>query len=83
MSEQTVIAFVTAGGGVVVAAIGAVGVVLGLLWRRISQLETKLAKRDDHLRAVWWWARRIADLYYRHRKDNAPDLPDPPTEEEP
>ncbi|WP_449279619.1 hypothetical protein [Leucobacter sp. GX0328] len=54
------------------AAITAVGVILGLMWRRITHLEA-----DG--RAVWWWARAIADLYYRHRRADAPDLPPPPT----
>lgn len=75
MTEPTLIAFLAALGVVGASAVTAVGVVLGLLWRRIAKLETRE-------RATWWWARAIADLYYRYRRDGAPDLPPPPTPEE-
>lgn len=41
------------------------------LWKRINALE----KSE---RALWWWARIIADHYYRYRRPGAPDLPTPP-----
>lgn len=69
---ETLVALLAALGVLGAAAITAVGVVLGLLWRRIGHLEA-----DN--RAVWWWARRIADLYYRYRRPEGPDLPAPPT----
>lgn len=72
MTEPVVLATLTAIGVVGAAAVTAVGVVLGLLWRRITHLEA-----DS--RATWWWARIIADMYYRYRRDGAPDLPPPPT----
>ncbi|MBL5972426.1 MAG: hypothetical protein D3X82_01250 [Candidatus Leucobacter sulfamidivorax] len=71
MTESTLVALFAALGVVGAAAVTAVGVILGLLWRRIAHLEA-----DG--RAVWWWARIIADMYYRHRRDGAPDLPKPP-----
>lgn len=72
MTDPFLIALVTAVGIIGAAAVTGGGVVLGLLWRRITQLEA-----DG--RATWWWARIIADLYYRHRREGAPDLPPPPT----
>lgn len=72
MTEQTLIALLGVIGLVGAATVTAVGVILGLLWKRIATLEA--SERD-----LWWWARVIADLYYRHRRDNAPDLPHPPS----
>lgn len=75
MSEPALLAIIAAIGAIGAAAVGAFGVVLGLLWRRIAKLETRE-------RAIWWWARAIADMYYRHRKPDAPDLPPPPNPQE-
>lgn len=75
MTEGTLVALLSLVGAVLVAGIGAVGVVLGLLWRRIGKLEARE-------RATWWWARLIADMYYRHREHGAPDLPPPPHTQE-
>lgn len=76
MTGPTAAALVTALGLVGAAAVTAVGVILGLLWRRITHLEAAN-------QATWWWARIIADLYYRWRRDDAPDLPSPPTAKDP
>lgn len=75
MSDPGIIAVVTALGVVGAAAVTAVGVVLGLLYKRIARLEASE-------RATWWWARIIADLYYRYRREGSPDLPPPPNHEE-
>lgn len=75
MTDPGLAAAITALGVVGAAAITAVGVVLGLLYKRIAKLEASE-------RATWWWARIIADLYYRYRRDGAPDLPRPPDHEE-
>lgn len=75
MSDPALLAVVAALGVVGASAVTAVGVVLGLLWRRIAGLEARE-------RATWWWARLIADMYYRHRKPDAPDLPPPPQHQE-
>lgn len=60
---------------VVIALLSIVGTGAGAaylrLWKRISALE----KSE---RALWWWARIIADHYYRYRRADAPDLPAPP-----
>ena len=71
MSDPALVALVTALGVVGAAAVTAVGVVLGLLYRRIAKLEAAE-------RATWWWARICADLYYKYRRDGSPDLPSPP-----
>lgn len=79
MTGEAVAAFATALGVVGAAAVSGVGVILGLLWRRITTLETHVAKVEQRERAVWWWARSLQDYYYRYRRDGAPDLPPPPT----
>ena len=76
MTEQATIALLAALGVIGAAAVTAVGVILGLLWRRITHLEADA-------RATWWWARVIADLYYKYRREDAPDLPPPPSAKEP
>lgn len=72
---QTVVALITALGVVGAAAVTAVGVVLGMLYRRIAKLETRE-------RRIWWWARICADMYYRYRRDGTPDLPPIPGDED-
>lgn len=69
------IALLGALGVIGASAVTGVGVVLGLLWRRIAKLETRE-------RETWWWARLIADMYYRYRRPDAPDLPPPPNHQE-
>lgn len=71
MNDTALVALVAALGVVGAAAITAVGVVLGLLYKRIAKLEAAE-------RATWWWARICADLYYRFRREGSPDLPPPP-----
>lgn len=71
MTEPTLIALLASLGAVGASAVTAVGVAIGLLWKRLAKLEAR--ERD-----TWWWARLIADLYYRYRREGAPDLPPPP-----
>lgn len=73
---QALAALFTALGIVGAASVTGVGVVLGILWRRIAHLE-------DQSRELWWWALTIKDLYYRNRKPGTPDLPPPPARKEP
>ncbi|KKI19673.1 MULTISPECIES: hypothetical protein [unclassified Leucobacter] len=82
MTEDTLIALLAALGVVGAASIGGIGVVFGFLWRRIGLLEARLERYTRRERALWAWARRCQDLYYRHRKDDAPDLPPIPTLDE-
>lgn len=82
MTEQTVVALLGALGVVGAAAVTGVGVVLGLLWRRITQLEAELHRRHQFTHELWFYLRALVDLYYRWRRADAPDLPPPPTEEE-
>lgn len=55
--------------GIIVAGIGALGVFIGHLVHRLDRLE-------DHNLRLWAWCRKHLDLYYRHRREGAPD-PDP------
>lgn len=63
---------------VLIAAITLVGSGIGALYIRLMRRITVLEKSE---RRLWWWARNIADYYYRYRRDGAPDLPPPPTDE--
>lgn len=74
MTEPMALALLAALGVVGASAVTAVGVVLGLLWKRIAKLEASE-------RATWWWARIIADYYYKYRREGTPDLPPPPSHE--
>lgn len=55
-----------------VAGLSVLGVVVGVLARRLDRLE------EDN-RKLWAYCRKLLDLYYRHRTLGAPDpepLPD-------
>lgn len=75
MSEGVLLGLIATGGVVASAALGSVGVVLGLLWRRIGELEDRIAKLADRESRIRWWALELRDLYYRYRRPDAPDLP--------
>ncbi len=48
---------------------------------RLRKVEDRLAAVETDYRDLWYYTRRLLDLYYRHRQPNAPDpepLPDEP-----
>ena len=84
MTEATIVALLGTLGVIVTAAATAVGIGFGLLWRRISELDHRVAKIGAERDRLRWWAYDVKDLYYRYRKPDGPDLPPiPETEEEP
>lgn len=82
MTPAVLEALLAAVGSLGVASIAAVGVILGLLWRRIAHLEEQVRQRDEYNRKLWIWARALLDYYFRYRRENSPDPPDPPRDEE-
>lgn len=47
---------------------------------KAERAEKRAAAVDDYNRRMWLWARRHVDLYYRWRRDGAPDpepIPEP------
>lgn len=76
------VALVAALGVVGASAVTAVGVGFGMLWRRISDLESRVAKLSEREARIRWWAFDVKDLYYRNRREGAPDLPPIPNPEE-
>lgn len=82
MTEGTLVALLAALAAIGAAAVTAVGVGFGGLWRRISDLETRVAKIAAAEARIRWWAFDVKDMYYRHRKPEAPDLPPMPDPEE-
>lgn len=79
MTEQTVIGLLAAVATLGGAAVTYLTASQARLWKRLGVLE----QRE---RSTWYWARAVVDLYYRHRTQDAPDLPTPPehiTKEEP
>ena len=62
-------ALLAALGAIVVAAIGALSARVAQLLRRVERLE-------EGPRLMWAHNRHLRDLYYRWRRDGAPD-PDP------
>lgn len=67
---------------VVAALLGLIGVLVGQLYARISKLETSVRTGQDYNRRLWLWARQHLDLYYRHRRDGAPDPAPIPSEDD-
>lgn len=61
-------AILTALTALCVAGLTLLGVLYGQLLVRVNQL-------DDQNRALWHYTRRLLDLYYRHRRLDAPDPP--------
>lgn len=69
-------------GAVIAAALALIGVLLGLQAARITSLERRVDQAWSYNRRMWVWARTVIDLYLRHRRDGAPDLPPIPAEDE-
>ena len=62
------------------AALALLGVLSLHVLTRVHRLEDEIEEAQDYNHRLWWYCRRLLDLYYRHRRDGAPD-PDPiPTE---
>lgn len=61
---------------IIVAGITVVGALLGHLYTRLNGLEETLKSARAYNMLLWEWARKQVDLYYRFRRDGAPD-PDP------
>ena len=74
-------AIIAAMGAIVVAAIAAGVGALGHVYRRLDEVEAELVRVHKQNRELWAWARKLLDLYYRHRGPGAPD-PDPMPKEE-
>lgn len=55
--------------------------VISDLRARVDVLEDDREKDRAYNRRLWEWARHHLDLYYRHRRDGAPD-PEPIPEED-
>ena len=72
---------ITALGAIVVAAIAAGVGALGHVYKRLDEVEDELRLVRKQNRELWAWARKLLDLYYRHRGPDAPD-PDPMPKEE-
>lgn len=68
-------------GVITAAALTAFAAILATQAKRISDLEHKTDAAADYNRKLWAYCRRLIDLYYKHRRDGAPDPPELPTEE--
>ncbi len=68
-------------GIVIAAALTLIGVLIGHQAHRIADLERRQDDADDYLRRLWIWGRDLLDLYFRHRRDGAPDPPPIPSRE--
>lgn len=58
------------------ALLSLLGVFVGQLASRLAALEAKVDSATSYNRRLWEWARKHIDLYFRYRRDGAPD-PDP------
>jgi len=66
---------------IMLAVLVALGGFVAQLYSRIGTVEAKLTQAEDYNRSLWAYCRRLIDLYYRNRRDGAPDpgpLPDEP-----
>lgn len=45
---------------------------------RLAIVEARLAESDSRYSKLWSYTRRLIDYAYRHRRDDAPPLPDMP-----
>ena len=57
---------------------GPVVTAITILSARITALEKRLTQLDAENDLIWLWARRLLDHYYRYRRADAPDPPEPP-----
>jgi len=46
------------------------------MFKRLHSLEGRVRESERYNRGLWLWARRLMDMYYRHRVPDSPD-PDP------
>lgn len=86
MVEASVLAFA---GIIIASALTAFGVILGAQAQRITDIEDNLADakaRVDSAKKynmkLWEYCRALLDLYYRHRREDAPDPPKLPAEDD-
>lgn len=65
-------------GAVIAAIVGLVaifGTLIGVLFNRMAHLERRVEESEDYSRRLWEWARKLLDLYFRHRGPNSPEPP--------
>lgn len=74
-------AIIAGGAGVTVAVLGVFTALFAQLFGRVHHLEEDVRRSQAHSRELWAYCRGIIDLYYRWRREGAPDpgpLPDEP-----
>lgn len=60
--------------GVIVTAVSTVfGIILKIMSERIGEIEEESERVMGYNRRLWNWAREHLDLYYRYRKEGAPN----------
>lgn len=55
------------------AGLGLLGVLVSKIFIRLRHVEDALRAEQDYSQLLWNYCRRLLDLYYRHRKPDAPD----------
>lgn len=79
MVESGVLAFA---GLILTGVLTAFGVMLRTQANRITEIENSLAQADEFSQRLWKYCRHILDMYYKHRKDGAPDPPELPQKDD-
>lgn len=73
-------ALITVIGTILATSITLIGVLSFHVLTRVHKLEEEVEEAQDYNHRLWWYCRRLLDMYYRHRSPGSPD-PDPiPTE---
>lgn len=73
LTETVIIAIVTGSGGVIIAVLTLVGVLMKSFSDRLREVEHELDATRKWNKALWFWARRTLDLYYRYRQLDSPE----------
>jgi hypothetical protein len=86
MVESGVLAFA---GLILTGVLTAFGVMLRTQANRITEVEDSLEQAklqvkstDEFSQRLWKYCRHILDMYYKHRKDGAPDPPELPQKDD-
>jgi len=74
-------ALIAAVAAIATAVMAVFAALFAQLFGRVHHLEGQVRSTTAHSRELWAYCRALIDLYYRHRKDGAPDpgpLPEEP-----
>lgn len=60
-------------GVVATAVLAALGTLIATQAKRITEVEVRIDEAEEYNDEMWEWGREQLDMYYRYRKDGAPN----------